>query len=292
MLVDGKIFVDDEIYLKPVEIADLELIYNLTKKNKKELIKWFDWAEERITIKFSLNFIQRSIRENKNGNRCDLGIFYNNQLVGLFGLINIDKEDNSVELAYWLSCDSQKKGIITRVCKKMEEYCFNVLNFNEILIIAFAENISSRAIPEKLGFEIMNADKKPTRIKNKKSYYIYYSKTHVDYGNNFWKYLENIYSNSKLVIDCKSGDTNKMINNKIMPVDFGHLENNWEKEEQIDVWIGSDKDQKFSINTIICLLDIRQKFCDIQLLLNCTDNEKKQVFNLLKQIDGVLLVER
>ena len=292
MLVDGKIFVDKDIFLKPLEIADLEIVYNLTKKNKKELVKWFDWAEERLTIKSSLNFIQRSIRENKNNNRCDLGIFYKGKLAGIFGLINLDRNDNSIELAYWLSSDFQKKGIVIRTCKKMEEYCFDVLDLNEVLIIAFAENTGSRAIPEKLGFESIDADKKPTRMHKKKSYYIYYSKMHTDYKNNFWNYLNNIYTNSKVIIDCKSGEINSVLNDKISPVDFGHLENDWEKDEQMDVWIGTDDKQNFEINAIVCVIDIKQKFCDISLLLNCTENEKKQVFNCLKEIEGVLLVEK
>ena len=292
MLVDNKIFVDKEIYLKPLEIADLEIVFNLTKKNKKELIKWFDWAEERLTIKSSLTFIQRSIRENKNKTRCDLGIFYKGKLAGIFGLINVDKEDNSIELAYWLSSDFQGKGIAVRTCKKMEEYCFDVLDVNEVLIIAFAENAASRSIPEKLGFEIVYADKKPTRLNKKKSYYIYYSKLHTDYKNNFWNYIANIYSKSKIVIDCKSGENNPVLNDKISPVDFGHLQNDWEDDEQMDVWVGTDSKQNFEINTIICIIDVKQKFCDISLLLNCTDNEKKQIFNCLKEIEGVLLVEK
>ena len=268
MLVEGKIFVDDEIYLRPLEIADLEVVYSATKQNKKELLKWFDWAGKRLTVKGSLNFIQRSIRENKNNNRCDLGIFYKDKLAGIFGLINIDKEDNSVELAYWLSIDFRGKGIAIRTCRKMEEYCFNVLRFNEILIIAFAENAGSRAIPEKLGFEIIDADKKPTRLNNKKSYYIYYSKVHTDYRNNFWQCLEKIYSESKVVIDCEAGKKNSFFNDKISPVDFGHLENDWDEDEQLDVWIGSDVKQQFEINTAVCILDKKNKFCDISILLN------------------------
>ena len=38
-----------------------------------------------------------------------MGIFYNSQLVGMFGLINVDKEERSVEFAYWVSIDFQGK---------------------------------------------------------------------------------------------------------------------------------------------------------------------------------------
>lgn len=292
MLVDNTIFVDSEIYLKPLEISNLEDLYNITKKNKKELKKWFDWADERLTIKSSLNFIQRSIRENKNNNRCDLGIFYYGKLVGVFGLINFDEKFNEIELAYWLSSDYHKKGIIIRSCKKVEEYCFNVLDFNELVISAFAENIGSRAIPEKLGFEIIDADKKPTKLNKKKSYYIYYSKTHTDYKNNFWKYLSDIFNKSKIVVEYKKGEKNKYLNDKISPIDCGYLKNDWDENEQLVIWIGSDEKQNHDINTIVCVMDIKRKFCDISLLLNCTDNEKKQVFNLLRENEGVLLIEK
>ena len=294
MLVDpnNAIYVDNEIYLKPINISNLEDLYNLTKKNKKELIKWFDWADNRQTLKSSLSFIQKSIRGNENGTRCDLGIFYNSQLVGMFGLINVDKEERTVEFAYWVSIDFQGKGIITRSCKKMEDYVFNVLDYSEIFIIVLAENAISRKIPEKLGFEICDADKKPTRMNKQKSYYLYYSKFHADYKNNFWQYLTNIFKSSEVVIDCKAGKKIQDLNNEIAPVNYGHLKNDWAKDEELTIWIGSDEKQHYEINTIVCMIDIKNKFCDISLLINCTSNEKKQVFNILKKTDGVLLVEK
>lgn len=288
MLVDKSLKVNKDIKLKQLQLDNLEILYNLTIKNRKFLLPWFEWASD-LSIQNSKKFIEESLKRNINEIGCDLGIFYKNELIGVIGLINYNNETDEIEIAYWLSKDYNGKGIITNSCKRLEDYCFNKLNFDKIYIIAFAENLPSRVIPEKLGFKIVNADKNATKINNKKSYYIYYLKTQSEYKSNFWNYLENILHNSEIILDSKAGKFDKYLNT-IVPVNFGHLKNDWALQNQIDIFVGTSK--SINLESIICTLDPLNKFTDLKILYKCTIEEKNAIFSALNQKDGVLLINK
>lgn len=289
MLVDGCIIVDCEIILKQLEEGDSEELFQLTEKNKEFLLPWFDWASD-ISQERTKEFIEKSIEKNKKRKGCDFGIYYNCKLVGVVGLVNLDKEIMvEAEMSYWLSREHNGKGIITKVCKKLEDYCFTKLNFDTLYIIAFAENKASRTIPEKLGFSIVDADIDPTTINQKNSYYIYYSKSQSEYKSNFWHYLTLMFNRSKIVIDTKVGQYSDYLN-ITCPVDFGHLENDWDEDDQVDIFIGTEKCER-EIKAIICTMDFKNKFSDIKILYGCTTEETNHIFSALSEKEGVLLVD-
>ena len=292
MLVDGCVVVDDEILLKQLEFEDSEELFKLTEQNREYLLPWFEWASD-ISLEKTQDFINKSYNKNQNKEGCDLGVYYNGKLVGLVGLTDHDKRictiENEAEISYWLSKDYNGRGIMRRVCKKLEEYCFTKLNFDTLYIVAFTENKASRTIPEKLGFSIVDADIDPTLINNKNSYYVYYSKTQSEYKSNFWNYLTLLFNKSKIVIDSKKGQFNEYLN-IICPVDFGYLKNDWDEDDQIDIFIGSKSD-KAAVESIICTVNFKKKFSDIKILYGCTTEEKNNIFSLLSEKEGVLLVD-
>lgn len=56
-------------------------------------------------------------------------------------------------IGYWLGEKYQGKGIMTKACKALIQYCFEELNLERIEIRVATENIKSQAIPERLGFQ-------------------------------------------------------------------------------------------------------------------------------------------
>lgn len=292
MLVDGCIVVDDEILLKQLESEDADELFKLTEQNREYLLPWFEWASD-LALEKTEDFVKKSYNKNLNREGCDLGIYYNGKLVGIISLSAYDNSISTIEteaeISYWLSKDYNGKGIMRRVCKKMEDYCFTKLNFDTLYIIAFTENKASRTIPEKLGFNIVDADIDPTLINDKKSYYIYYSKSQSEYKSNFWNYLTLLFNKSNIIIDSKKGEFNEYLN-IFCPVDFGYLKNDWDEEDQIDIFIGSKPNQAI-VESIICTVSFKKKFSDIKILYGCTTEEKNNIFSLLSEKEGVLLVD-
>lgn len=77
-----------------------------------------------------------------------------NKFVGSSGLHNIDWDVRKFEIGYWCDTRLSGKGYMTEAIAGLTEFTFNELKANRVQIQCDARNRKSRAIPERLGFEL------------------------------------------------------------------------------------------------------------------------------------------
>ena len=110
------------------------------------------------------------------------------------------------------------------------------------------------------------------------------------YNEDFWKALDELVSNSEIVIDRPRGSAHPRFPNFIYKVDYGYLNNTSSMDGAgIDVWIGSG-DKK--IDAIMCIVDLMKKDSEIKILIGCTEEEKAIVYethNETQFMKGVLI---
>lgn len=98
-------------------------------------------------------FIKTGLNQFAENNGFHCGIWYNNKLVGVIGLLSINWTTKKTAIGYYLDQNYQKLGIITTCVKFLIDYCFTEINLNKIEIKTSTENIKSQKIPVKLGFK-------------------------------------------------------------------------------------------------------------------------------------------
>ena len=145
--------VNRDVILQLRDESHAQETYDLIKKNK-HLRDWMQWYEVVKSIKDSINNIEGNIEEWEMKTDYHLGIFYQDQMVGMISLHGINYLANKASIGYWLDKDYEGKGIITNSVKVLMEYGFDELGLNRIEIGAGVTNERSRAIPEKLGFTL------------------------------------------------------------------------------------------------------------------------------------------
>ena len=110
------------------------------------------------------------------------------------------------------------------------------------------------------------------------------------YNEDFWKALDELVSNSEIVIDRPRGSAHPRFPNFIYKVDYGYLKDTASMDGAgIDVWVGSG-DKK--IDAIMCIVDLRKKDSEIKILVGCTEEEKLEVYkthNETQYMKGVLI---
>ena len=110
------------------------------------------------------------------------------------------------------------------------------------------------------------------------------------YNEDFWKALDELVSNSEIVIDRPRGSAHPRFPNFIYKVDYGYLKNTSSMDGAgIDVWIGSG-DKK--IDAIMCVVDLMKRDSEIKILIGCTEEEKLEVYkthNETQYMKGVLI---
>jgi D-cysteine desulfhydrase len=86
--------------------------------------------------------------------RADYTITYNNEPVGLIGLLNIDQKNKKAEYYICLGEEKYKgKGIAYTATKLLIDIAFNELKLNKIYLYTEVANIPAQKLFEKFGFE-------------------------------------------------------------------------------------------------------------------------------------------
>ncbi len=78
------------------------------------------------------------------------------------------------------------------------------------------------------------------------------------YNINFWRALDELVEQSKIVIDRPKGTAHPRFPNFIYKVDYGYLENTSSMDGAgIDVWVGTKENKE--IDAIMCIVDLMKK---------------------------------
>jgi ribosomal-protein-serine acetyltransferase len=142
--------VDRNIQLRLLEERHAEMLYLLTVRNRDHLRKWLSWVDRVISVQDTRNFIKLSLKQFEAWKGIQMGIWYNEELVGVIGC-EINMENRTATIGYWLAARFQGRGIMTRACKALIDYLFREKGMDCIEIRCVVENRRSRAIPERLG---------------------------------------------------------------------------------------------------------------------------------------------
>ena len=110
------------------------------------------------------------------------------------------------------------------------------------------------------------------------------------YNRDFWKALDELVSNSEIVIDRPRGSAHPRFPDFIYKVDYGYLKDTTSMDGTgIDVWVGSG-DKK--IDAIMVIVDLMKKDSEIKILIGCTEEEKLEVYkthNETQYMKGILI---
>ena len=110
------------------------------------------------------------------------------------------------------------------------------------------------------------------------------------YNEDFWNALDELVSNSEIVIDRPRGSAHPRFPNFIYKVDYGYLKDTASMDGGgIDVWVGSGEKK---IDAIMCIVDLMKRDSEIKILVGCTEEEKLEVYkthNETQYMKGVLI---
>jgi len=144
--------IDEDLELRLLELKDAEKQLYLVQENRQYLRQWLPWVDGTNTLKDMQGFIETS-REQIAGNQgVQAGIWYQGELTGIIGQHQIDWNNRSTSLGYWLGEGSTGKGIMTRACRALVTYSLKDLGLHRVEIRCAENNQKSRGIPERLGF--------------------------------------------------------------------------------------------------------------------------------------------
>lgn len=104
------------------------------------------------TLEEAQDYIKRDLALWTENKGLGAGIWLRGELAGGIRYHEIDWQNRSTELGYWLGEEFEGQGLVTRSCRVMIERAFAELGLNRIVLCCTPDNLKSRAVAERLGF--------------------------------------------------------------------------------------------------------------------------------------------
>lgn len=138
---------EDKVSLREFEEKDIENKVNWINDERNNRYLHYDIP---LTVEKTYGWFK-----NKEENRLDCVILYNDIPVGLVGLIGIDKANQKAEFYISMGRDDFKqKGIATTATRLILGYAFDKLSLNKVFLNVDEDNVAACRLYEKIGFKL------------------------------------------------------------------------------------------------------------------------------------------
>jgi ribosomal-protein-serine acetyltransferase len=176
--------IDKDLKLALPELHRAEEITQVVKANLKHLQPWMPWAVDDYSVESAKEWIQRTLGEFAQDGRFNAVILIKDKPAGSIGFHNLDTANGSAELGYWIAREYEGQGIVTRCCRVLIDYLFEVRGLNRIQINCNVENTRSRKVPERLGFTLEGIHRQVEYVNGRFGDWAVYAMLKDEWGKN------------------------------------------------------------------------------------------------------------
>ena len=140
--------------LRAVRLYHGEEIYAAVLDSRDSLARWLPWVDGVKGLPDTRDFIRRSMEEQDGEVAVQLGIWTDAGFVGMVGLHSVDWANRRTSIGYWLAERARGRGVISASARALVDFAIRDLELNRVEIRCGVDNVSSRAIAERLGFRL------------------------------------------------------------------------------------------------------------------------------------------
>lgn len=144
---------EDDVDLVLREPWMVDELHALITKNLDRLRQWESWAHGEQTREGLAWFTNHELAEWVAGRSLPAAIRRGGVLVGSIGA-RVDSYSGTADLGFWIDAGQEGLGLVTRASRAIIEHLRSDRGLRRIEIRAAVENVRSRAVAERLGFEL------------------------------------------------------------------------------------------------------------------------------------------
>ncbi len=139
--------------LRPLRRADADVLFALVNGGRGRLREWLPWLDFVRQPRAMAVFIEDSEQAQRAGSAARMAIEVDGRVAGVASLENIDSLHRRGMIGYWIDAAYEGRGYVCASVRRLCEYGFGTRGLHRIEIRAAPDNLRSRAIPERLGFQ-------------------------------------------------------------------------------------------------------------------------------------------
>lgn len=135
-----------------LDLQDAKQLFALTDQSRESLREWLPFIDYNKSVVDTEAFIKSTMKQFSENNGFQAGIWSGEKMVGVIGFHQINWNNKSTSIGYWLGKGFEGSGLMTKSVHAFVNHAFTELKLNRVEIRAAVENKKSRAIPERLNF--------------------------------------------------------------------------------------------------------------------------------------------
>lgn len=148
----------DEFVVRRYVDSDARALMDSVTRSREHLRPWMPWIKfEPLDVRARRKLIREWDDAWNRGEDFPMGIFVGDVVVGGTGF-HLRGEIDSVDIGYWVHVDFVGRGIIRRVVKALTTCALQMDEIQRVVICHDEANVSSRKVPEALGFQIFKKE--------------------------------------------------------------------------------------------------------------------------------------
>jgi ribosomal-protein-serine acetyltransferase len=148
--------------LRAMHESDLHELHACIERNRDELRKWLRWTQE-PSLESTRGHLARGLAAERDGHGLRRAIVLDGAVVGDVGL-DVDRENNAGGIGYWLDRDHRGRGLVSAAVGALVRHGFASLALRRIEIRTDVKNRASRAVAERLGFQLEGVLRQSYRV--------------------------------------------------------------------------------------------------------------------------------
>jgi len=139
--------------LRLLRESDADELHALIEANHAYLARWMAWAQGQTRAQ-TLDFIRSAHRQMVGNAGFHLAVVDDaGRIVGVVGFIGVDWTNRAASIGYWLAEAAQGQGTMTEAVRSLVAHALEEWKLHRVEIRAEPENLRSRAIAQRLGFQ-------------------------------------------------------------------------------------------------------------------------------------------
>lgn len=146
----------NRLILRMPQIGDGKVVNNAIVRSVDDLKPWLPFVQTLPTVDDTEENIREAVANFIRRTALRFLIFNKetNEFIGTTGFHNIDWDVQKLEIGYWIDTQHSGKGYMVEAIEELTRYAVEDLGMKRVEIRTEAENLKSRAIPEKIGFRL------------------------------------------------------------------------------------------------------------------------------------------
>lgn len=149
-------FVSERLFIRMPEVEDALDVWNAMRNSQPALKEWMPFAQNAPELHTTEENLRQAIADFITRKDLRLHMFSKDtgEFVGSTGLHRIDWTVPKFEIGYWLDTKFEGQGLMTEAVERLTRFAFDELNARRVEIRCDEENVKSRSVAERAGFEL------------------------------------------------------------------------------------------------------------------------------------------